>query len=93
MKVLFLACLVPFIETFEDNVGLVGLLYTDHFNVTTLVVHRFWKRLLAQLALKLCEVVGTSDTIHLLLHFRVYPHFETVQVHQLTGSLALAWRK
>jgi hypothetical protein len=48
---------------------------------------------LADLALELGEVVGSSDALELLLHLAVYPRSQTTHMDQAAGALALAGRR
>lgn len=88
----FLPALLALVNALQDDVGQFRLLDGDHLHgeVALLASDHTWEGLLADLTLKLGEVVGHHHACHFLLHLAVDPHLQAQHMHTLAGTLAVA---
>jgi hypothetical protein len=83
----------PLVDALQNDVGFFRFVDSDHFHVEAVASSDHPREgLLADLALKLGKVIGNHHAGDLLLDLTVDPHLQTLNVHALTGTLALARR-
>lgn len=85
VKTTFFSALPALVDALEDEVGFLWFLDGDHLHFETISLsHQPRKRLLADLALKFCEVVRHHHACHFLLYLTVDPHLQALHVNTFT---------
>jgi hypothetical protein len=88
----FFLGLLPLIDVLQDEVRFLRPVNLQNLGLVGAANHSGGERFLAELALKLCEVVRCHHPVYLFFYFAVDPHFQAFDMNGLAGPFAVARR-